>query len=183
MPRQQPRRLVRAHNRAVLRAHAIPRDISEVLELRGIDVAAEREVHAPNPPSVRQLQREIGGFLREEPSPQPVLADDVAGECLQAVEPVVVARDDQRDRTGVCGERGTRGRQLGLFECAAGRVGPWRRRERVLEGQDEAILVGLGGGVGVGEVAAAAMKGEVEGKGGKERGQHQHVKMKNIRKV
>jgi hypothetical protein len=64
--------------------------------LAHVDVIHERQVEAEQPPAVGQAQRKVGLLLRQQPASQPAAVVDEALEGLQAVDPVVIARDRKR---------------------------------------------------------------------------------------
>ena len=65
----------------------------EVLDLRDIEIELELHVEAPDPPAMRQLDREIAARLRRGPLADPAsLLAEQPDERGQAVVPVVVTR-------------------------------------------------------------------------------------------
>ena len=111
----------------------VPPHRLEVLELLGVEVGVELDVDRPEPPLVRQPQREVAGRLAGPPAPDPaVSAAEHAQEAREPVVPVVVSRHCPY----------VRGR-LGLAAV-----------ERCGERAEEVILVGLDRGGGVDLVSA-----------------------------
>src|SRR6185369_13384072 len=102
----------------------------EVLDLRMIDVRFELHVDGPEPPVVRQLDREVAVRLPRLPAADPASLAEETGEAGQAVIPVVVAGD------GVHVQRAVRIRQRGAVRA------------------DEAVLVLLAAGGRIDLVAA-----------------------------
>ena len=107
------------------------RPLAEEVELGLVDEHVELDVDAPQPPAVRQLDREVAAALAGAPAADPAVLAEQAQEPGEPVVPVVVAGD------GVHG---------GVVAHRPGQCGP----ERPLE----PVLVVLGAGARVHLVAA-----------------------------
>jgi hypothetical protein len=108
----------------------------EVVQLGLVDEGVGLDVDAPEPPPVRELDREVAAGLSRAPAADPPALPELAQEPRQPVVPVVVAWNRVETRVG--GVVGIKGR------------GP---RQRGPPRPLEAVLVALGAGGGVDLVA------------------------------
>ena len=80
-----------AEDDAVAALHLVGGDIGEVPQLNLVDLSAELDVDAPQPPAVGELDREVASPLARFPSADPAAATEDAGEVDEPVVPVVAA--------------------------------------------------------------------------------------------
>ncbi len=115
-----PARLGRDQQDLVAGSQALA-GLGEVVELTRVEVGVELDVDRPQPPPVREPEREVAAALARAPAADPALAAEHPQEAREAVVPVVVARNGAQVGSG-------------LLVLAPQRGG---------EGPEEVVLVGL----------------------------------------
>src|SRR6185312_10101182 len=85
--------------------HLVEGDPSEVSQLGFVDVGPELDVDAPEPPTMRELNRKVAPTLARSPPADPALAAEDAGEVDQPVIPVVASRNGEKLRSSPRGAR------------------------------------------------------------------------------
>ena len=72
--------------------------LREVAQLGLVDEGAELDVHAPEPPAMRELEGKVASALARPPSSDPVLPTEDAVKAHEAVVPVMSAGNGEEQR-------------------------------------------------------------------------------------
>ena len=106
----------------------LTRDLAKIKDLSGVEVLRHLDVRAPDPPIVRQLQREITAVLRAQPAAETVLLRESVARLAeheikrrQSVVPVVVPGQNEKftARWGVGALVARQGQLVGRLEALA----------------------------------------------------------------